>query len=718
MEPQTRRTLIATLACMAILLGWFQLQTILYPPPPTLPTTSAPAVATTQPDGATVVAAPTGITSAPASTEDQTKPKRSIFSVENKPAQTVTLGDDRENDQKSGFTNPYDMAVVVSSRGAGIESVRLSRYRNHVAKDKKKPDHDPYDLLSPIEDPNSAEPLLSFVTERLLLVTDKQTVEMAGDHWQLNKHVDESGETAELQTVVKRGDEPVLKLTRTYRLPKNSYHLDSNFSVENLTGEPQNIIVTQRGPIGVKNDDPQREFRRIVTAVIDENGRIIDGEKAMHSDVFKAEGATKELRPAEGQHPLWSALGSKYFVCIESPLPAASSKKPYPEYWVKTLARAYDPTVDKRDDLTFEQVFALPTIAPKGEGAFAVQTYFGPKSDDLFARLPEAQARNYPIVRHADLSGCTFQVIQVAMLWLLTIAYRIVGNYGVAIIILVCIVRLILHPITKRGQINMMKMQKGMAHLKPKMEALQEQYKHDKTKLNEEVMKLYREEGINPAGQVLGCLPMVLQMPIWVALWTTLNTNVELRHKPFFFWIHDLAAPDALYQPLIPWNFHIPLLGSMTGPINAFNLLPIIMMITMYAQQKFMQKLTKPATPPPPKLDEHGQPVADPMAQQQKMMSFMTIFFGLLFYNFPSGLNLYILSSNLLGMYEQYRIKTHIREREAQGDFEVKKKSAEAVGNGKPTFLERLAKKAEDARLMQSDRKPVKPKKHRKQPRF
>lgn len=718
MEPQTRRTLIASLVCIAILLGWFQLQSALYPPPTAPPATSAPAAAATQPVDSTIAAVPAGITSAPAPTEAPTQPKGSIFSVESAAAKTVTLGDDRENDPKAGFTNPYDMAVVVSSRGAGIESVRLSRYRNHVPKNKKKPGHDPYDLLSPVEDPNSAQPLLSFVTERLLLVAEKQTVEMAGDQWQLTKRVDDSGETAELQTVVKRGDQPVFRLIRTYRLAKNSYHLDSSFRVENLTGEPRNVIVTQRGPIGVKNDDPQREFRRIVTAVIDENGRIIDGEKAMHSDVYKAEGATKELRTAEGQHPLWSALGSKYFVCIESPLPAANSKKPYPEYWVKTLARAYDPTADKRDDLTFEQVYALPAIAPKGEGAIAVQTYFGPKSDDLFARLPEAKARNYGIVRHADMSGCTFQVIQVAMLWLLTLAYKIVGNYGVAIIILVCIVRLILHPITKRGQINMMKMQKGMAHLKPKMEALQEQYKHDKQKLNEEVMKLYREEGINPAGQVLGCLPMVLQMPIWVALWTTLNTNVELRHKPFFLWINDLASPDALYQPVPPWNFHIPLLGSMTGPINAFNLLPIIMMITMYAQQKFMQKLTKPATPPPPKLDEHGQPVADPMAQQQKMMSFMTIFFGFLFYNFPSGLNLYILSSNLLGMYEQYRIKTHIREREAQGDFEVKKKSAAAVDNGKPSFLERLSKMADDARLMQSDRKPMKPKKQRKQPRF
>jgi len=717
MEPQTRRTLIATLACMAILFGWFELQSVLYPPRPATPPASAPAVATTQQATSSVAAAPAEITSTPISTtpNSASESKTAAFSVDSKAAiQTVILGDDRDNDKKTGFNNPFEMAVVVSSRGAGVESVRLSHYRNHVPKDKKNPDHDPYDLLCPIDDARSGRPLLSFVTERLLLVADKQTVELSDDNWELTKRGDETGETAELRTVVKHGTDAILRLTRTYHLLKGSYHLDSNLTVENLAGEARNIVVTQRGPIGVKNDDPQREFRRIVTAVIDENGRIIDGETTMHADVFKSEDATKELRAAQNQHALWSALGSKYFACIVSPLPIPDDKKRFPEYWVKTLGRAFYPPTDNKNDLSFEQVFALPTIKPRNSVSISFQVYCGPKSDDLFSRLPEAQSRNYGIVRHADLSGCTFQVIQAAMLWLLTLAHRLVGNYGVAIIILVFVVRLILHPVTKRGQINMMKMQKGMAHLKPKMEALQGQYKHDKQKLNEEVMKLYREEGINPASQVLGCLPMFLQMPIWVALWTTLNTNVELRHKPFFLWIHDLAAPDALYQPAPPWDFQIPIIGGMIGTIHAFNLLPIIMMITMYAQQKFMQKLTKPAVPPPPKLDAEGRPIPDPMAQQQKMMSFMTLFFGLLFYNFPSGLNLYILSSNLLGMYEQYRIKTHIREREEKGDFEVKKKPAASLGDGKPSFMERLAKKAEDARVAQSGRKPKK----RKQPRF
>jgi YidC/Oxa1 family membrane protein insertase len=452
--------------------------------------------------------------------------------------------------------------------------------------------------------------------------------------------------------------------------------------------------------------------------VIDEGGRIVDGETAMRSDVMKAEHAARELKPGEGQHTVWTALGSKYFTCIVAPLPPPASKTAFPEYLVKAQGRKYLDLPDPADDLSFELMLAPPRIGPRQSTTLPIEAFCGPKSDGLFERLPKAQERAYGIVRHADQSGCTFHVIQVAMLWLLSLAYKVVGNYGVAIIILVFIVRLILHPVTKRGQINMMKMQKGMAQLKPKMEALQEQYKNDKQKLNEEVMKLYREEGINPASQMLGCLPMFLQMPIWVALWTTLNTNVELRHRPFFWWINDLSSPDALYQPSPPWNISIPLLGAMIGTIHAFNLLPIIMTATMYAQQKFMQKLTKPDKPPPPKLDAEGRPLPDPMVQQQKMMTFMMLFFGLLFYNFPSGLNLYILSSNLLGMLEQYRIKKHIRERVARGEFEIKKKVTSALGNGKPSVLERLAKKAEEARLDQTSQKPMKPKKQRKQPRF
>src|SRR5262249_10455411 len=147
--------------------------------------------------------------------------------------------------------------------------------------------------------------------------------------------------------------------------------------------------------------------------------------------------------------------------------------------------------------------------------------------------------------------------------------------------------------------------------------------------------------------QLAGCLPMFIQMPIWVALYTTLNTSIELRHEPFILWMRDLAAPDALVTFASPIN--IPLVSFITGPISSLNILPLVMGLTMYLQQKLTPRLTRPDTPPPPeKPSPDGKPsAAEQLRQQQKMMNFMSVFFSLMFYNLPCGLNLYIFTSNL-----------------------------------------------------------------------
>ena len=712
--------MIAFALCLLIMVGWFKLMEVMYPP-----VKPEPGQTTTAPDG-TAVNEPVAQTptepgqssggpasiGAPPSTLVQEGEWRVAGAAD---AEPVVLGNDVQSPD-----NPYEMRVVVSPRGAGIETVTLSRHRNHVAKSRKDTSHDPYTLLTPVKDPQSGRELTSLVLEEARIVEDKQPIRLADAFWTIEKSSSDKGETATLTATIRRGDRPAFEITRVYTLLKHAYHLKVETSVKNLTDAPRKLILTQRGPLGIKNDDPQREFRQIVSAIVNPEGMITDGQHALRTDVFKSEGAEKELVAAEGEHTLWTALGSKYFACILCPLPVDFAKQPWSDSLVKVVGKAMIEDPNASDDLTFEQIFSTGTLASGGATTILVDAYCGPKSSQLWSDMPQAQERHYEIAQHVDQPGCNFRVITVAMLWLLTKVFKVVGNYGIAIIVLVVIVRTILHPITKRGQINMMKMQKSMSSIKPKIDALQQQYKNDKQKLNEETMKLYREEGVNPAGSILGCLPMFLQMPIWVALWTTLNTNVDMRHQPFFLWIDDLSSPDAL----IPFgtSFSIPLLGAMMGPITGFNLLPIIMTITMYAQQKFMQKLTKPATPAPPKVDAQGNPVPDPMAQQQKMMNIMTLFFGFLFYNFPSGLNLYILSSNLLGMVEQYRIKKHIREKEERGEFEVKRRPADAdrgEGNGKaPGFLERLAKKAEEAKQIQSTRRAAQTKKRKKQPRF
>ena len=150
---------------------------------------------------------------------------------------------------------------------------------------------------------------------------------------------------------------------------------------------------------------------------------------------------------------------------------------------------------------------------------------------------------------------------------------------------------------------------------------------------------------------MLGCLPMLLQMPIWIALWSALQSTFELRHAPFLWghtWIDDLSAPDRLinFGRLIK----IPVLSMAIGPIDGLNLLPFLLGIVFWLQQKF--------TPKPEKMTPE-------MEQQYKMMKIMPLIFPIFLYTGPSGLNLYILTSTAIGIWESKRVRDHIKAREA-----------------------------------------------------
>ena len=165
-------------------------------------------------------------------------------------------------------------------------------------------------------------------------------------------------------------------------------------------------------------------------------------------------------------------------------------------------------------------------------------------------------------------------------------------------------------------------------------------------------MELYKENGM-AGGAIMGCLPMLLQMPIWIALYTAVDTNVALRHQGLFpvGWITDLSAPDRL----IPFGLTEPWTLPMVGGIDAFNLLPILLCIAMFLQQKLSPQASMAAANPQQK-------------SQQKMMYLMMPVMMLVFlYTAPSGLNLYIMASTFAGVIEQHVIRKHIREQEAAG---------------------------------------------------
>lgn len=204
------------------------------------------------------------------------------------------------------------------------------------------------------------------------------------------------------------------------------------------------------------------------------------------------------------------------------------------------------------------------------------------------------------------------------------------------------------------------------AKLAPKAEEIKKKYANNKVEMNKQVMALYKEQGASP---VISFLPMLVQMPIWMALYGAIYASIDLRGAAFLpFWITDLSAPDAIM------NFSaikIPLFGD----INSLNLLPILMGVAFYLQQKLMPAQTSAAT-------------SSQMAQQQKMMMFMMpILFPLMLYSAPSGLNLYIMASTFAGVIEQYVIKKHIQEKEsqeAQGLVGVTSKTGGKVKKKKP----------------------------------
>ena len=226
------------------------------------------------------------------------------------------------------------------------------------------------------------------------------------------------------------------------------------------------------------------------------------------------------------------------------------------------------------------------------------------------------------IERVVDLGWAWVQPASRALLALMRWLYLVVRNYGVAIILLATLVRLLLHPLNVAGIRNM----RAMQRIQPELERIKDKYKNDPQALNTAMMALYRENKVNPAG---GCLPMLVQIPVFVALYTVLFNAIELRQAPFVAWIHDLSAPDLLFNL---FAHPVPLLHE--GPVR---LLPLLMLGSGLLSQRL--------TPSDPRQ----------LPTMYLMNAFMTVFF----YNLPSGLVLYWTLMNVLTAFQQWLVLRH-----------------------------------------------------------
>ena len=243
------------------------------------------------------------------------------------------------------------------------------------------------------------------------------------------------------------------------------------------------------------------------------------------------------------------------------------------------------------------------TLAPGESGTFATQLYVGPKIQD---RLEEVAPNLRLTVDYGFLT-----IIAQPLFWLLKMIHRIVGNWGWAIIVLTILIKAAFFKLSETSYKSMA----NMRRLAPKMASLKERYGDDRQRMNQAMMDLYKKEKINPLG---GCLPIVVQIPVFIALYWMLLESVELRQAPFMLWIQDLSVKDPYY------------------------VLPIIMGVTMFIQQKL--------NPPPP----------DPM--QAKVMMALPFVFTFFFLFFPAGLVLYWVVNNVLSIAQQYVITKRVEQ--------------------------------------------------------
>jgi YidC/Oxa1 family membrane protein insertase len=255
----------------------------------------------------------------------------------------------------------------------------------------------------------------------------------------------------------------------------------------------------------------------------------------------------------------------------------------------------------------------VPSLGPGEIQQIGLQVFMGPKSVSI---LKEA---------NADLDRAVnfgfFDFIAKPCLWFMNFLFCYIPNYGITIIVITILIKILFWPLGSKSYKSMNEMKK----LQPLMAEIREKYKDDKKRMNEEVMGLYKTYKINPLG---GCLPMVAQIPVFFALYQMLYGAIELRHAPFLGWINDLSAPDRLFE----FGFSIPFMEPPYG----IPVLTIIMGATMLIQQKLQP------------------PAGDPM--QAKMMMMMPIVFTFIFINFSSGLVLYWLVNNILSIAQQYYI--------------------------------------------------------------
>jgi YidC/Oxa1 family membrane protein insertase len=692
---ETRNLIVALAGALLVYVLWMSIYTTYFAPPPPKPGGPAPATEPAiRPDQATTAPA-----SAPGTRPAFTTPSAFEFEAA-APAEPVTLG--RQDDV---------LRVGLDSMDASVTTIHLT------AKDEKgryvhrvRPDgNEPYAVIAPVQEDDRT--CRSYVTRKLWI--GDQAIDMQGVVWTLVEHDDHH---AIFETTLRtQAGAPLLRLRKTYTLRREKPLMDLGLDLENLTAEPMTIAIEQDGPVGVRSESIVYGMRRVVAGLRKPDGKI-EVKAADARKLRRAQNKGEPFRPYSPQSEVefvWTALTNRYFAVFTRPIDANDQTAQVIGTVQDELAVPENPQSDRGDLLARLQTHQRE--APPGKRVtFTFEVYAGTKDEQDLKQANPAYAGDldYAAVQYADVRCCCeFLWLKRVMIGLLDAIHVVVPNYGVAIMIVVVIVRTLLHPLAVFQQKSMYRAQEAQARLQPKMQEVKEKYANDRVKQNQEMMRIYSEEGVNPMAPMVGMLPMLLQMPILIALWRGISTDIHLRHAPFDgWWINDLSAPDALIKfggdgvtiPVLGW---LPLIGHWFQHVPSLNALPILMGVSMWLQQRYMPKPHMEAklkaareaeqAGKKPESGLGGMSVQDQMRQQYMMANIMAVMFPLMFYYFPSGLSLYWLATNVVGILESLRIRKQIeadkQRRQALG-IKVDQKPRKKGPIGR--WIERMAQQA------------------------
>lgn len=391
------------------------------------------------------------------------------------------------------------------------------------------------------------------------------------------------------RTVVFSREQGGVRVRKTYRVEPSSYLLQLRIELSNASDRTLRPTFQLGWPTVGRSTHDWAELS--LAALVDGSLELLRlGKGGAPASGFFGGGSSEPVEHPEGV--AWAGADTRYFLAALVPeVPREAGSRLIPG----GNGRAASAEIAQR-----------PVNLPPGQSAAReYRVYLGPKEVD---RLEAAGAQLDQAVQKGWFPSLTD-----FFTWVLVATYRIVPNYGIAIILITIVVRVLMYPVMQRQMRSM----KRMSAMQPRLKEVQEKYKDDRERQSQEMMKLYRESGFNP---LTGCLPMFLQLPVFIGLYYALQGAIALRQEPFFGWMHDLSAPEAL--------FTIP---GLELPVR---LLPILMGGSMVLQARMTPTTMDPA-------------------QARMMNTVMPVMFTFMFYEFASGLVLYWLVSNLLGIAQQ-----------------------------------------------------------------